>query len=93
MTIIAFAFGNLIYRTANEKTGATAGRRATKTLVLTDNHEKISVTTAFLRTLIAAIINGTGIGFIVNVVIICTDKNKRGIEDKIFKTEVIDSSL
>ncbi len=93
IAIVALSFGNILYRTYNERTGNTIGRKATKTIVLNNNNDQIEITTALLRTLIATIINGTGIGFIVNAVLICTDKNKKGIEDKIFNTQVIDSSI
>ena len=93
VAIIALSFGNILYRTYNERTGNTIGRKATKTLVLNNEHDQIEVTTALLRTLVASIINGTGIGFIVNVILISTDKDKKGLEDKIFNTEVIDSSI
>ena len=89
--IIALTFGYLVYRTINEKTGNTIGRKATRTLVLDDEYEKIKVSTSLLRTLITSIINGTGIGFVVNIILMSTDKEKKGIQDKIFKTMVIDT--
>ena len=92
ITIIALSIGNLVYRTVNEGKGSSIGRKVTNTVVLNDMDNNISIVVSLLRTLISNIINATGIGFIVNVVLMCTNKDKKAIEDMIFKTKVVDIS-
>ena len=91
--IMICSCGYLVYRAANEKNGNTIGRRATKTLVLDEKNNSITISTSILRTLVGYIISTTGIGNIINLILLCTDKERRSIEDRIFKTKVIDNSI
>lgn len=91
--IIISCFGFIFYRGINEKSGNTVGRKVTHTMVIKEGEGTIGMGILFLRTLVSLIINGSIIGTIVNIVLTITDKNRRTIEDMLFKTIVIRTDL
>lgn len=91
--ILISSFGFVFYRGINENSGNTAGRKATHTMVIKDGEGNIGMGMLFLRTIVSLIINGSIIGTIANIVLTITDKNRRTIEDMLFKTIVIRTDL
>lgn len=88
IVIMMLLFGFIIYRSLNETSGKSIGRRTTNTKVLDEKNNNITLITSLLRTLLSYIINSTIIGGIVNIIIIFM--NNESIEDKIFKTTTVD---
>ena len=90
---LILSFGFVFYRGTNEKYGTTIGRKTTKLMIVVKEGNQVSLLTAILRSLVSMILNGILIGGIVNIVMMLTDKEKRSIEDMIFKTMTVRTDM
>ena len=90
---LILSLGFIFYRGMNEKYGTTIGRKVTKTMIVTKDGNKVNLPIALLRNLVSSILNGILIGGVSNIVMMFIDKEKRSIEDIIFKTMTVRTDM
>ena len=90
---LILSLGFIFYRGMNEKYGTTIGRKVTKTMIVTKDGNQVNLLIALLRNLVSSILNGIVIGGVVNIVMMFIDKEKRSVEDMIFKTMTVRTDM